>query len=136
MVGKVRGRQHRLDPVKSQRSRRVDPLDARVRMRAPEHEPPKHAGDVHVGAKTRPARHLVDAVGTRRPRADHLELPGTPGGAILWHCVPPCLAYAGSGVTSVTLVKSSLREIVTRRREPCGIEPSAVLAAREGQIQW
>ncbi len=59
-----------LDASESQSLGRVNRLDAGVGVRRAQHLAHELAGHLEVGAVERPARHLVGAVRTNRPRAD------------------------------------------------------------------
>ena len=61
---------HREHAGQRERGARVDAEDARVRVRAAQHAAPDHARQRVVRAVARAPRDLVDAVGTRRARAD------------------------------------------------------------------
>ena len=71
-VGKVVGRQDRLDAGQRERSARVDAADARVRHRAEEQLREQHALDAIVLRVLRAAGHLGDEVGRRVVLADEL----------------------------------------------------------------
>src|SRR5262245_10317456 len=119
VVGKVCGRQHRLDPVQVQRPCRLATFDARVCVWASKHEAPKHAGHVHVRAKASLAGYLVDAVRTRGSRADNLELlAGSTGRAVLWHNEPPRLARAAASRPSHLLTIGSATRPARARFSP------------------
>ena len=71
-VGKVVGRQDRLDAGHRERGARVDAADARVRHRAEEQLREQHALDAIVLRILRAAGHLGDEVGRRVVLADEL----------------------------------------------------------------
>ena len=73
-VGQVGRGDHRLHAVKLLRLRGVDLPDRRVGVRASEDAPDQLAGHVEVRAVAGAARHLVDAVGADRTRADRCEV--------------------------------------------------------------
>ena len=70
----VPARRHGLDPGKGLGLTRIDRDDPGVRMRTAQDRAPEHPRRLEIGAVERPARDLVDTVGTHRARADMAEL--------------------------------------------------------------
>ena len=64
---------HGLDARQRFGLRGVDGFEARVRVRAAQHPADQHARQEQVGAKPRPSRYLINAIGPHRPRAHPLQ---------------------------------------------------------------
>ena len=68
--GHVLVREHGVHPRHGQCGARVDPLDQRVRVRAPQNLPVEHPGHRHVAGVLELARGLLPGIEARRRRAD------------------------------------------------------------------
>ena len=68
--GDVLVREHRVDTRHGQRGARVDPLDQRMRMRAPQNFPVEHPRHRHVAGVLELARGLLPGIQAGRRRAD------------------------------------------------------------------
>ena len=107
MVGQVRAGDHRLHPRQGRGPRGVDGADAGVRVRAAQHLPVEHSGQVVIGAELRGPRDLRHPVGAHRPGTDPLE-----GLLRLGH--PGLLGMAGGthGAGASSRAAAPLRRIV------------------------
>jgi hypothetical protein len=74
-IGEIGRGDHRLHAGQRQRLRRVDRLDAGVRMGAAQHLADQHVRHTDVGAEPGAAGDFVDPVGAQWPRSHDLEQP-------------------------------------------------------------
>ena len=94
-IRQIRAGDDRLHAGKLLGLRRVDLDDLGMRMRRTQHAAYELARRESIGAVTRTARHLVNAVGTQRPGADDFEfLAGKTG--VISHVQAPLISRAAS----------------------------------------
>jgi hypothetical protein len=75
LLGKILGRDHRLDAREIEGGRDVDAHDPGVGVGTAEDAAVQETGREAVGSEVRAPRHLVDTVGTNGPRPHPAELP-------------------------------------------------------------
>ena len=80
---------NRLDAGQRFGSTGVDAAYHGVRMRATENQADEHSGRLQIGAVTCASGHLVSAIGSGRPGADHIESGLSAFISVLAHRHPP-----------------------------------------------